>query len=242
MQDNLDFLQYTKRYWDKYYPGGEYDALARRKGQGPAAPISTGGGATRRPAASGAGPRTRTPNTGGAGASAAVLAENSALKETVAGLERERDFYFSKLRDIELLIQQELEAKPELEQNEDGILKQIQTILYSTEVSSNLLLVPMDNSNAAHRRVSRYLRRWRASWPKRRRFEDVAVGCRDVNDETSISKNIPRRCMSDDGHISTAGKRAKEYRVRFHCTIEGLLGAAKRLCFVDTPRRTQGST
>lgn len=134
MQDNLDFLQFTKRYWDKYYPGGEYDALARRKGQATSAPISASTGAGSRRPAGGAAPRTRTPNTGGAGASAALSAENNALKETVAGLERERDFYFSKLRDIELLIQQEMEAKPELEQDENGILKQIQTILYSTEV------------------------------------------------------------------------------------------------------------
>jgi RP/EB family microtubule-associated protein len=133
MQDNLDFLQFSKRYWDKYYPGGEYDALARRKGQAPAAPVGSAGGGVRRPAG-GAAPRTRTPNTGGAGASAALAAENNALKETVAGLERERDFYFSKLRDIELLIQQAMEANPELEKDEDGILKQIQTILYSTEV------------------------------------------------------------------------------------------------------------
>ena len=34
MQDNLEFLQWTKRYWDQYYPGGDYDALSRSKGQG----------------------------------------------------------------------------------------------------------------------------------------------------------------------------------------------------------------
>jgi hypothetical protein len=67
-------------------------------------------------------------------ASAALKEENNVLKDTVTGLERERDFYFSKLRDIELLIQQSMDANPELEKDEDGLLKQIQTILYSTEV------------------------------------------------------------------------------------------------------------
>lgn len=55
------------------------------------------------------------------------------MKETVVGLERERDFYFSKLRDIELLVQQAVEEDPELEKQEDGLVKAIQTILYSTE-------------------------------------------------------------------------------------------------------------
>ena len=62
------------------------------------------------------------------------MQENAALKETVTGLERERDFYFSKLRDIELLIQQAIEADPEIEKDEDGLIKHIQATLYSTEV------------------------------------------------------------------------------------------------------------
>jgi RP/EB family microtubule-associated protein len=141
MQDNLEFLQWTKRYWDQYFPGHDYDPVVRRKGQpgissGPAASRPAPAAARRAPAASNsAAPRTRTPLGAGPGASAATAAlreENSVLKETVAGLERERDFYFSKLRDIELLIQQAMEAEPELEK-EDGLLKQIQTILYSTE-------------------------------------------------------------------------------------------------------------
>lgn len=75
---------------------------------------------------------------GGGAASAALREENNVLKETVTGLERERDFYFSKLRDIELLVQQAMEAEPELEKDENGILKQIQNILYSTEVSDDI--------------------------------------------------------------------------------------------------------
>lgn len=139
MQDNLEFLQFCKRYWDQYYPGGDYDAPARRKGSG--APAPSGGGArsvsssaSRRPGggAAPAAARARTPQS--SAQTAALQQENAALKETVAGLERERDFYFSKLRDIELLIQNAMESDPELEK-EDTILKSIQTILYSTEVS-----------------------------------------------------------------------------------------------------------
>ncbi|KAJ4169856.1 microtubule integrity protein mal3 [Fusarium falciforme] len=32
MQDNLEFLQWTKRFWDLNFPDHEYDAVARRKG------------------------------------------------------------------------------------------------------------------------------------------------------------------------------------------------------------------
>lgn len=145
MQDNLEFLQWTKRYWDQYFPGIDYDPLARRKGAGAipsaGAPVSSlrtapSAGGARRPT----GPNmsaTRAPRTGsaasGAGASAAMRQENEALKETVTGLERERDFYFNKLRDIELMLQQEVEVRPELEAEENGLVPRMQAILYSTE-------------------------------------------------------------------------------------------------------------
>ena len=146
MQDNLAFLQWSKRYWDQYYPGGDYDAVARRKGSGAptatAAPSSrnSGAGAARQGTTPTAAPAVRGARAtgGGVGASAAAMQENAALKETVTGLERERDFYFSKLRDIELLLQQAVEADPEIEKDEDGLIKHIQAILYSTEVSFSL--------------------------------------------------------------------------------------------------------
>ena len=145
MQDNLEFLQWTKRYWDQYYPGGDYDALSRRKGAGagaaPAMPPSSrtsGAGiaaSTRKPALGvGTAPRTSSRGNASTGGSAMLQAKNAELTETVQGLERERDFYFSKLRDIELLIQQAMEADPSLEEEDSSLLKQIQTILYSTEV------------------------------------------------------------------------------------------------------------
>ena len=139
MQDNLEFLQWSKRYWDQYYPGGDYDALARRKASGPAtstpAPTSartSGAGAARRGTTPTTASATRRAPTGGA-AGAVLQSENTQLKQTVEGLERERDFYFSKLRDIELLVQQAVEQDPEVEKDENGLVKLIQAILYSTE-------------------------------------------------------------------------------------------------------------
>lgn len=149
MQDNLEFLQWSKRYWDQYYPGGDYDALARRKGAGGAPAAAAPATVSSRTSGAGVGAtsaarRGTTPTTStnssargarppAGGASAAVLAENTQLKQTVEGLERERDFYFSKLRDIELLLQQAVEQDPEIEKAEDGLVKHIQAILYSTE-------------------------------------------------------------------------------------------------------------
>lgn len=137
MQDNLEFLQWSKRYWDQYFPGGDYDAVARRRASG-AAPAAaapaprTSAGAARRGTTPTTGRGVAKIGGGGAG-SAALQQENNTLKETVQGLERERDFYFSKLRDIELLVQQACEEDPEIEKQEDGLIKHIQTILYSTE-------------------------------------------------------------------------------------------------------------
>jgi microtubule-associated protein, RP/EB family len=136
MQDNLEFLQWTKRYWDLNFPDHEYDAVARRKGgalptgAGARAPV---GGAARRGGGTTPTAGARVPKVGGGAGGAALVQENATLKETVVGLERERDFYFSKLRDIELLVQQAVDEDPELEKQEDGLIKQIQNILYSTE-------------------------------------------------------------------------------------------------------------
>jgi hypothetical protein len=90
MQDNLEFLQFVKQYWDQHFPGHEYDPVSRRKGQGGlpatggAAPRAAPPPAARRaPVASNtAAPRTRTPlAAGGGAASAALREENTQLRQ-----------------------------------------------------------------------------------------------------------------------------------------------------------------
>jgi len=138
MQDNLEFLQWIRRFWDQNYAGQAYDAVGRRKGQAgdPPATIAPVGVSPRSNSRTGA-PRGKTP----VGASK-ITANNvelqnlhnqvTELSAQMEGLEKERDFYFAKLRDIEILVQQELEL-PERADKEPGVLGDIQKILYSTE-------------------------------------------------------------------------------------------------------------
>lgn len=77
----------------------------------------------------------------------------SELKLTVDGLEKERDFYFGKLRDIEILVQEELDVQQQ-ENIETPILKDIQNILYSTEEGFE---VPPENEDIpAHHHNDEY--------------------------------------------------------------------------------------
>jgi RP/EB family microtubule-associated protein len=39
-QDNLEFMQWVKRFWDQNFPGGNYDAAQRRRGGAPSAKSS----------------------------------------------------------------------------------------------------------------------------------------------------------------------------------------------------------
>ena len=62
-----------------------------------------------------------------------LKSENTTLLSTVTGLEKERDFYFGKLRDVEILIQNltENDAKPTKEVK--GLCDSILKILYATD-------------------------------------------------------------------------------------------------------------
>ncbi|KAI9276562.1 calponin homology domain-containing protein [Sporodiniella umbellata] len=133
-QDNLEFMQWMKRYWDQFFPGGEYDALLRRKGGSAKSPA----GRAVKKAAAGKSPgvrpantaaRTRTSESGGDKSRQQI----TELKVTVDGLEKERDFYFGKLREIEILVQEQLEIAGHATSEEIECIREIQSILYRTE-------------------------------------------------------------------------------------------------------------
>jgi len=157
-QDNFEFVQWFKRFFDANYNGGEYDAMAVRGGL-PLGTVGQGakktGLATRgvqKPTAKAAMPKaapmraqvatkpaanvpqkSQPPPSRQGGGSAVhekkieeLSAQVRDLNMTITGLEKERDFYFGKLRDIELLCQELGEETP-------PVIDAILNILYATE-------------------------------------------------------------------------------------------------------------
>lgn len=181
-QDNFEFLQWFKKFFDANYDGGEYDALMVRGG------VAMGAGGAKAPRGGGTGnfrgsgnvrtpPRTAsktdvrtppradvrmTPKNGSTPArpakSASPLANGAKktparvsmskpnprlddvvtaqiedlsqqildMKLSIEGLEKERDFYFGKLRDIEVITQ-------ENEAGNEEFCEKLMSVLYATE-------------------------------------------------------------------------------------------------------------
>ncbi|KAJ8686201.1 hypothetical protein QAD02_021995 [Eretmocerus hayati] len=151
-QDNFEFLQWFKKFFDANYSGTDvYDALAMRGGE----PLGSGGnnvprgggGLIKRTAPVPSKPAaravtkvqaTRAPQKLGSQVSGGLgnrgdgkvdelASQVMELKMTVDGLEKERDFYFGKLRDIEVMCQEcdNSESPP--------IIQKILEVLYATE-------------------------------------------------------------------------------------------------------------
>ena len=129
-QDNLEFCQWIKKYHDIKNTGEDYDAVGRRNGQQMhyilggnkvAAMPKAGQAASRAPARPATGAKSSGYSAGGAarpkvgsvkGAAGASTAEVKVLNDKVLELkannevlDKEREFYFSKLRLIEELLQ-----------------------------------------------------------------------------------------------------------------------------------------
>jgi RP/EB family microtubule-associated protein len=155
-QDNFEFAQWFKKFYDANGGDEiQYDPVGRRAGKAVANSGSGGGAGARAaaPAAAKVAPKkkvtaTRTspakpgasrtsPSPRGVSSTGPSSKQNdkvvdelstrvTELQLTIDGLEKERDFYFGKLRDIEIMCQQ-----PEVEQL--PIVVEIMKILYQTE-------------------------------------------------------------------------------------------------------------
>lgn len=137
-QDNFEFLQWFKKFFDANYDGKEYDPLMSRQGQEGTPPPPNPGPVRTSPTAPKTVPtpqrqinlapaRKTAPMTRNGG-DAELLELNQQLldmKLTVDGLEKERDFYFGKLRDIELICQEG--------ESDNPVVMKIMDVLYATE-------------------------------------------------------------------------------------------------------------
>ncbi|XP_071401950.1 microtubule-associated protein RP/EB family member 1-like [Centroberyx affinis] len=138
-QDNFEFVQWFKKLFDANYDQKEYDPVAARQGQETATPCPAlvasskpkrvtsapvNSTQTASPSRS-VRPAARRTATGAGGDKAQLAEEIGSLKLTVANIEKERDFYFGKLRNIELICQEKEEGDP--------TLQKIMDILYATD-------------------------------------------------------------------------------------------------------------
>lgn len=156
-QDNLEFVQWMKKYHDTHFPGGPYDAVERRSQAAKEKTSKKASPATSVPKKSTDVPKTAVPikaiiNTATKTAKLPTKApvkgsseprsddqkiqdlnqQMADLKVTVDALEKERDFYFGKLRSIEIQCQ----SHPE---KDSDIAAQVLKILYETDEESGFV-------------------------------------------------------------------------------------------------------
>jgi len=157
-QDNLEMLQWIKNYFERTFQGASYNAAARRftdnvpdwarpsEGSSVAPlrrPLPVSSGSVNalaskapkhgRPVGGDGYQRNQAPNV-------ALLQEEHErireevidLKITVDGLETERDFYFQKLRDIEIMCQA-WEENPDGSMTVNKFVEEVQNILYAKD-------------------------------------------------------------------------------------------------------------
>jgi len=156
-QDNFEFVQWFKKFFDANYQGDEYDGAQARAQVGAPSKVGAKPGGVSAPKTTTRKPTTTKPSSttsvrpaasrtaapGGSGDSSQYKRQVEELNEklitmeqSLESLERERDFYFEKLRDIELMItniageEAETPADPDSELGQ--MSKKILDVLYAT--------------------------------------------------------------------------------------------------------------
>ncbi|XP_019769782.1 microtubule-associated protein RP/EB family member 1 isoform X3 [Dendroctonus ponderosae] len=138
-QDNFEFLQWFKKFFDANYDGRDYDALDTRSGIGLGSGSSHSNGHHKTAPPPRHVPKATAPRTVPASKPAAnrnagdssgqledLKSQLEGYKGSIDGLEKERDFYFGKLRDIEVMCQEA--------EGDNPLIQKILDVLYATEV------------------------------------------------------------------------------------------------------------
>ncbi|XP_062247414.1 microtubule-associated protein RP/EB family member 1b [Platichthys flesus] len=143
-QDNFEFVQWFKKFFDANYDGKEYDPVEARQGQDAVSSSNAATSAFNKPPKKALNPAPQRPPVakvapklapvsvrktamgGGDEERTELLNELEILRSTYSDMEKERDFYFGKLRNIELICQ-------EKEGESDPTLQRIIDILYATD-------------------------------------------------------------------------------------------------------------
>lgn len=160
-QDNLEFLQWMKKYWDAHFEGtGEKRAAAavpvtvnyvpakKPSILGSSSSLSRSASVSQRPPVNSSIPNTLTTTAPNAPPQNAIQLASltktiTELKLSVDEMEKERDFYFNKLRDIEILTQKI--SDPAI--CSSLFFKQITEILYTTEDGFEIPQDALKNEN-----------------------------------------------------------------------------------------------
>ncbi|KAH3756715.1 microtubule-associated protein, RP/EB family [Pelomyxa schiedti] len=163
MQDNLEFLQWMKHYWDLHNPGGEYDGPERRRQSGirlefdsqslhptnTAPAVSTGRGRVT-PTVTAAPVRPKPVTTKPTSVQQQTPADRKPsaaqdipdpweqvriLKNTVDVFQHERDWYWKKLREIEVLCQNHKNPAADTTSftNVDEFVESVLAVLYAPD-------------------------------------------------------------------------------------------------------------
>ncbi|KAL9870509.1 microtubule-associated protein RP/EB family member 2 isoform 2-T2 [Geothlypis trichas] len=156
-QDNLDFIQWFKKFFDANYDGKEYDPVEARQGQDALPPPDPGeqifnlpkkshhansptAGAAKSSPASKPGSTPSRPSSAKKATPSSSASKSDkdletqviqlseqvhSLKLALEGVEKERDFYFGKLREIELLCQEH--------GGENDLVNRLMEVLYASD-------------------------------------------------------------------------------------------------------------
>ena len=137
VQDNLEFLQWCKRFWDLNAPEEYYDAVHRRRIRASRLGRTYKTLSTKSSVASGHSLGSVPHSEAGV---VHLKRQNAEFVIRLQQLEKERDFYFGKLLNIEMLVQDLLDSlasRPFFEAQTTSVLHDIQTILYKQRYATS---------------------------------------------------------------------------------------------------------